>query len=777
MPKNLPDPSPAALPSAPNLADWLRGRSDAELARLLGLRPDLTVQPPRTTQVLATRAEQRMSVHRVAGELDTLAMGVLEVLILQQADVSPVSADLVRTDLLEHASAPAVDAALGRLRDLALVWGDDQQLSMTPAAREILPWSPGHLVDPPASDTGTPAELRTAIAGLDGNQRALLETLARGSGVGRTRDAAPEAAASSPVQTLLRVGLLNWVDDETVQLPEAVRAILAGAPLRGELRLTEPTVPTVKNKIADVDAAAAGQAMELLRHSAAVLDELSRAPVPTLRTGGVGVRELRRLAKATGLAEPALAFVLELLAHVGLIATGIPDPAPLSDTADSYWAPTDIADHWLAQTPANRWAALAAPWLGLARKVWTIGGRDTTDKLIPALSPDLASATAQEDRRVILELLADVKPGSAIAAPDLLTLLRWRRPRRHGRMPLHLVEHFLSEAAAIGAVGRGALSTPGRALLAPATETGGAPTVATAMSAAMPAPIDHVLLQADLTMIAPGPLTPELQARVEQVAEVESAGAATVYRITEQSLRGALDAGNSPTELHELFAQASRTPVPQGLTYLIDDVARRHGQLRVGYANAFLRCEDPGLLAEVLARLPELGLRRLAPTVAISHLDLAPLLAELRGAGLAAVGEDESGSIVDLRPRGSRVPPPRQSRAAVHRPPSPTASAEQLADVVSGLRAGDQAAVARSSDTVRVDGTKARGAATVSLLQTATQVGRAVAVGYVDAKGTAIHRIVDPVRFDSGQLEARDTVTGEVLKFSLHRITSVALVE
>lgn len=767
MPKNDADSTPAA----PTLADWLRGRSDAQLARLLSLRPDLTVQPPRSMAVLAGRAEQRMSVHRVAGELDTLAMGVLEVLILNQADVAPVPVDLVRTTLLEQAPAAAVNAALERLRDLALIWGD-AAVSMTPAAREILPWSPGHLVDPPAADQSA-EDLRALIAGVDGNQRALLETLARGSGVGSTRDAAPGADPASPVQTLLKAGLLTWVDDGTVKLPDAVRAVLSGAPLRGELRLTEPSVPSTKNKIADVDAAAAGEAMELLRLSAALLDELGRGPVPVLRTGGVGVRELRKLAKAIGVGEPALAFLLELLAHTGLLAAGIPDPAPANDTSDTYWAPTEAADHWLAKAPADRWAELATPWLGMARKVWVIGTRDGADKLVPALSPELASATAVEDRRVLLELLAAVKPGVSIAAPDLLTLLRWRRPRRHGRMPLHLVEHFLGEAATMGAIGRGALSTPGRELLEPKTDK----SVAAAMATAMPAPIDHVLLQADLTMIAPGPLTPELQARVEQVAEVESAGAATVYRITEQSLRGALDAGNSAAELHELFASASRTPVPQGLTYLIDDVARKHGQLRVGYANAFLRCEDPALLAEVLARLPELGLRRLAPTVAISHLDLAPLLEALREAGLAAVGEDSSGAIVDLRSRGSRVPPPRQARASVHRPTAATATGEQLADVVAGLRAGDQAAATRSSETIRVDGTRARGAATMSLLQTATQVGRAVAVGYVDAAGTGINRIVEPVRFDSGQLEARDTVTGELLKFSLHRITSVALVD
>lgn len=95
-----------------------------------------------------------------------------------------------------------------------------------------------------------------------------------------------------------------------------------------------------------------------------------------------------------------------------------------------------------------------------------------------------------------------------------------------------------------------------------------------------------------------------------------------VYRVSEQSIRHALDVGKSRDWLQEFFANRSKTPVPQGLTYLIDDVARRHGQLRIGMAASFVRCEDPTLLAQVVAA-PEadgLALRALAPTVAVSPL-------------------------------------------------------------------------------------------------------------------------------------------------------------
>src|SRR5205823_2976483 len=112
-------------------------------------------------------------------------------------------------------------------------------------------------------------------------------------------------------------------------------------------------------------------------------------------------------------------------------------------------------------------------------------------------------------------------------------------------------------------------------------------------------------------------------------ADVESAGHATVYRITEASVRRALDTGRTADELHALFGKKSATAVPQGLSYLIDDVARRHGRLRGGTAGSFLRCDDEVLLAEVLAHpvADEFDLRRIAPTVVVSPDPLGDVLA------------------------------------------------------------------------------------------------------------------------------------------------------
>ena len=64
----------------------------------------------------------------------------------------------------------------------------------------------------------------------------------------------------------------------------------------------------------------------------------------------------------------------------------------------------------------------------------------------------------------------------------------------------------------------------------------------------------------------------------------------------------------------------SVTGVPQALSYLIDDVGRRYGVLRLGKASTYLRSDDPALIDQAVAEASSLGitLRKLAPTVAIS---------------------------------------------------------------------------------------------------------------------------------------------------------------
>ncbi|NKY25736.1 helicase-associated domain-containing protein [Nocardia gamkensis] len=759
-----------------SLAGWLGARSDAQLVTLLQLRPDLAVPLPSSMAVLAARTEQRASVLRATEDLNTLEFALVETLAVHSTthpDSGPLQRAELHVQLSERVSAAAIDEALERLTARALVWLDAEQgLHLIPAAAEALPWPIGTATEIP--DALTEAEVVAALPGLAPAERALLDKLAATGPRGRTRDAAPGTPADRPIQRLLARRLLHWIDDETVELPVTVGQVLRREPVTHPHALTSPHPEPAKHTPADVNAVAAGEVGELLRHCAAVLDVLGRVPAPALRAGGLGVRELRRIAKQAGVDEPRAGLLVELLAAAKLIEKGLPDPPPDFDTTDDFWAPTPLVDAWLESPPARRWAALGLTWLDLDRMPWMIGMRDANDKPLAALSLELRTPNAPPDRRAILALLAEYPSGTALTPADIGRVLAWQQPRRRRNFRPEVVEQTLAEAAALGFVGRGALGSAARALLHAAPTS-----VADAeaeMEAALPEPVDHVLVQADLTVIAPGPLTTDLHHRVALVADVESAGAATVYRIGESSVRRALDAGLTAAELHALFVKHSRTPIPQALTYLIDDVARRHGQLRAGMAQSFIRSDDPALLAQVLSApvARTLALRSIAPTVAIAQAPLGELLEQLRAAGFAPAGEDSAGAIVDLRPRGARI----SVRPAARQPYRPTPpSTEQLESLVTELRAGERAASARSSHAVRPDGTRTNTAATLALLQLAARVRRSVNIGYVDAQGVATQRVVEPLKVGNGQLDALDPVTGAVRHFTLHRIASVALLE
>jgi hypothetical protein len=734
------------------LGAWLAERDDERLIRLLQLRPDLTQPPPGTIAALAARAQARQSVKAATDELDFLRLAVLDGLLVLHADTTAVPLSKLLALIGDRASEDTVTAAVDDLRDRALVWGDSA-VRVAAEAAGGLPWYPGQAV---VEDT-EPTNIAARLEALDAPQLELLHKLLEGSPMGRTRDAAPGTPPDRPVQRLLAAGLLRQVDADTVILPRLVGQVMRGEQ-PGPVSLTQPDPVVSTTTVADVDAVAAGAVIDLLREVDLVIETLGGTPFPELRSGGLGVRDVKRLTKITGIDETRLGLILEMSAAAGLIAAGLPEPDP-HDGVGPFWAPTVAADRFVDSPTGSKWQLLASTWLALPGRPSLIGSRGPDGKPYAALSDSLFSTAAPLDRRLLLEVLADLAPGAGADATSASRAMIWRRPRWAVRLQPDTVGDLLTEAHALGVVGRGAIASPARKLLA-----GDPPDdVVKAMDMVLPEPIDHFLLQADLTVIVPGPLERDLADQLAAVATVESAGAAMVYRISEASIRRALDTGRTASELHALFNRHSKTPVPQGLTYLIDDVARRHGQLRVGMAASFVRCEDPALLTQAVAApaAEQLEMRLLAPTVAVSQAPISEVLAALRDAGFAPAAEDSTGTIVDIRARGARVPAPPSRRAYRHTP-SPTS--QTLGAIVAVLRK----VAATPASSMRLDP-----AVAISQLQEAAHMQASVVIGYVDPAGVATQRVVAPINVRGGQLTAYDPASGRVREFAIHRVTSV----
>ncbi|MFI6762743.1 helicase-associated domain-containing protein [Micromonospora sp. NPDC050417] len=826
-----------------SLADHLRSLPDEALAALLQLRPDLVLPVPADLSALAARAQARVSVARALDGLDQFTLQILDgARLTRDPSDGTTSVDAILAVAAvpaQGADPAAVRGALNRLRALFLLYGPEHALQVVAGVDEVSSPYPAGLgrpaldLDPSAAALcADPARLRRTVLAAPPAARAILDRLAAGPPVGtlppRALEAPAEeasgpdaAGAGSPVRWLVENALLVPISDTdggtggtAVELPREIGLLLRrdSGPL-GPMQPLPPALGTAAlREPKAVDSAGAGQAMELVRQTESVLEAVAAEPPPVLRSGGVGVRDLRRIARIVGLDESTSALLLEVAYAAGLL--GEVDLTGATTTragADQQVLPTAGYEVWRAGSLARRWEQLTTAWLAMTRQPGLIGQRDDRDRLITVLSPEVERAGTPTARRALLGVLAGLDPGTAPGVDEVLALLAWRSPRRsRGREAAQ--REVLTEAARLGLTGLGAITSYGRLLLADSTaaegrvaagtddplgvrlgadeSTGEASMAVRALDELLPAPVDHFLLQADLSIVVPGPPDPTLAAELEVLADPESAGGASVHRVTATSLRRALDAGYAADDLHALFQRRSRTPIPQGLTYLVDDVARKHGGLRVGSAGAYVRSDDEALLTEVVAdrRLSTMSLRRLAPTVLASPFQVGRLLTMLREAGYAPVPEDASGAVVLARTKVRRAP----ARVAVaNRAADPLAaprlSTPRVLGIVEQMRRGDAAARAarRAPDPVRGGAGRTGGAATtahahtqaLATLQQAIRDKVLVWVGYVDAHGATTSRLVRPVSIGAGYLRAEDERTEMLHTFALHRITAAVLDE
>ncbi|MFG2588323.1 helicase C-terminal domain-containing protein [Streptomyces sp. NPDC048438] len=802
------------------LAEALRARGDESLAGLLRARPDLLSPVPNDITQLATRAGTRASVVRALEHLDRFALQTAEALAVAP-DPAPYDTLLALLtgdgqddgdgrDDAGAAITAALPAALTTLREQALVWGEDTRLHLVRTARELLAPSPQH-----PSPTGLGPTVSEATAGMSPGRLQEILTAAglpathdpvsavsalAGLFTDRTRmaqllDTAPVEALSvldrlvwgppygevtpnpaPPVQWLRDRGLLLPVSTRTVVLPrEAALHLRAGR----AHRVPEPVPPVIvaaaERDPQAVDRAAAGQGFMALSTVEELLKLWNDGGPAILRAGGLSVRELKRAASALDVSETVAAFWIELAYAAGLLAS--------DGETDERYAPTPASDEWLDLPAQDRWTHLATAWLAATRTAGLIGGQDAKGRALSALGPDLDRSAAPEVRRRVLALFASLPPGTAPDPQTLLARLRWERPLRSSipggptgeasDLRSRIALWTVNDAELLGITGRGALSSQARALL-----DEGPDAAAARLAPLIPEPLDHVLLQADLTAVAPGPLERPLADMLSVLADVESKGGATVYRFTPGSVRRALDAGQAATDLHAFLATHSRTPVPQPLSYLIDDVARRHGHLRIGAASAYVRCDDEAVLNEILAdkRSATLRLRRLAPTVLASQADPGSLLEGLREMGYAPAAESAEGDVLITR-AGARRTPPRTPPAPVPEGP-PVPDATLLSAAVRAIRAGDTAARAvhkEGPDTATAGSLpRTAPAETLATVQAAAMTGSAVWIGYVNADGAASQRVIAPVKVEGGFVTAYDHTADEVRTYPLHRITGVA---
>lgn len=348
-------------------------------------------------------------------------------------------------------------------------------------------------------------------------------------------------SAAAAIDDLRTLGLV-WGDPDALRVVTAVAGMV---PAMAPPPSTAPAVGAGQVHALGPDAGVA-EALMLVDHVAMMVDEISFAPLPALRSDGISARDVSVIADVVGVAIDDASLLLECAAASHLIALD-----------DRGWRATDRFAAWCTLAPAVQWERIVDAWVSMPRVGFSTDRRP--------LDPSSDSALTPAVRRMVLGLLTETRVGETVTAESVIAAAAYRFPRRAGAARDDVVRATLAETESLGVTVRGALTSFGRAWIEH-RDTG--------LTTAVPAFVDRVIPQADMTITSPGPLPTSLRLHLGRFADVESRGHATVFRMSTASVRRGIARGMGADDIRAWLTSHSATPVPNAMTYLIEDADR-----------------------------------------------------------------------------------------------------------------------------------------------------------------------------------------------------------
>lgn len=611
---------------------------------------------------------------------------------------------------------------------------DDDALAAVVRTREVRPG--------PVSDFFDLAEallergsVQQQLARLD---RGALAALAAASEV-QHRDGAPttlDAVAAElerlgsdvdPAERLAAASALLLVDlgdDGTVDVYDGVAEQLRSWPvfgLPGLDRLAGDPPPAALEPVSEtevrfIDRVAAERAFATTVEITELLVELEREPARELARGGVALPDTKRLANAMAVDLETVPRLLAVADHAGLVAR-----------EGGAFLITDAGGAWLLDSSGDRWRALVRGW----------------HERLPA-----------DVRRMLRDR------GRAVWGEGLRGFVAWLYPAG-GEWMEERVAAYTGHAESLGITANQAPSGPGSLLL-----TDGPDAAADAMRTMLPPEVQQVYLQHDLSVVAPGPLAPDVDYRLRSMADVESRALASTYRISPSSMNRAMAAGESAESVREFLGGISLTGIPQPLDYLVAEASSRYGLLRAGAtdtagseshdreraARSYVRSDDPDLLGTVAVdqSLSALALQRVDDHRLVSRFPLDTVFWNLSDARYPVAAEDADGTIVALRRR-------RHARSAAG------GGADPVEELVERLRVGTEAQPEEAGE-----------AWLARQLDVAIRGKAALTVSVAMPNGTVVDYQLEPTSVAHGRLRARDRRSAIERTLPLSSIAGIA---
>ena len=423
----------------------------------------------------------------------------------------------------------------------------------------------------------------------------------------------------------------------------------------------------------------------------------------------VGLPDIKRLAQHVRQTNEFAREIYELANHADLIGL-----------ANGRWQLGPQALAWLDWQPERRHRHLLEVWLGL------IG------------------ATSAQD------LLASIRSSEVAGTVSLMQQLRENYPYADGAVSSRIAR-VVSFAERIGLSHNGWLSS-----WAIETLGGSIETAAHAASAFLPTPQRKLICQADLSLIAPGPLPTDLEIALRRFADTEQIGMASTYRMSALSISHGLETGLTEQQIRSWLLELTDKPLPQPVDYLIREAAQRFGRLTVSAGEletkSLIKSLDSILLAQIIneAKLKPFAMYAMPDGSIGCRFEPEMVYFGLREAGFSAVRIDTSGNIISPR--------------------TPLSTSEQV-EAVSTVDADIQ----RLREQEEKLGSEPDSDDLVRSIQLAIKNKSIIVIGVTTNTGAELEFTLEPIGFANGRLRAKDKKADIERTLPLASITRVSL--
>lgn len=454
---------------------------------------------------------------------------------------------------------------------------------------------------------------------------------------------------------------------------------------------------------ADIDRDASLAIFDVIQALTELIFELEQRYIREVGKRGVGLPDVKRLAAHLSKSNEYAKQVFELAQF-----------ANLAEIEGSRWQLGQRAENWIAWTDRERWSHLAETWLSLlgdeaARELLAILPAESFERRLAEVYP-FADSTATNRIKKVAEIANLIGLIANTQATSWLGLLS------------SASQQSASERAIAG----------------------------------LPAAAEKVIIQADLTLIAPSPLPTELEISLRRFADTEQIGMASSYRLSALSVSHGLETGLAINEIRALLLRLSEKDLPQPVDYLLKEAESRFARLKVyatkSGAHSQIVSTDKILLAEIHndQRLKPFALHFDEAGSLHSRFEAELVYFALREANFVAVRVDENGEVLSPQKLSSK-----------------NKVSEQRQSVVEDITRMRQSDTQGTSDPDDDD--------LLRQIQLAIKYKAKMVIVLKTSSGEQVEYLVEPVGVANGRLRAKDRKADLERTLPLSSVVSISI--